>query len=94
MPVDYGRVAPPQDEDDDDDETGGAGNRDEDGEEQDEHRTLRKRPAKGPGKKDERERDYKLKILIRTVAYLQDLIEKVKVLEAERGDDVRRLIQR
>ena len=89
VPVDYGRVPAPQDEDDDADETGGAGNREDDGEEQDEHRTLRKKPAKGPSKKDERERDYKLEILIRTVAYLQDLIEKVKVLEADRGDDIR-----
>lgn len=41
-------------------------------------------PKKGKGKSKAGEKEFKLEILVRTVAYLQDLTEKVKRLEEDR----------
>ena len=34
------------------------------------------------GKREEKEKEFKLEILVRTVSFMQDLIERVNVLEA------------
>ncbi|KAK0484588.1 hypothetical protein IW261DRAFT_846630 [Armillaria novae-zelandiae] len=54
-------------DDDDDDDDGEYG--------------TRKKPA--TGKKAEKEKEFKLEILVRTVSYMQHLLEKVKVLEGD-----------
>ncbi|KAL0946216.1 hypothetical protein HGRIS_012475 [Hohenbuehelia grisea] len=71
VPADYGRHKGDEDEDDDDDGV------DEKG----------KGRAKGRGKKEEKEREFKLEILVRTVAFMKDLLERVKVLEESQDRD-------
>jgi hypothetical protein len=39
-----------------------------------------------PGKKEEKEKEFKLEILVRTVSYMQYLIDRVAVLEAGQSD--------
>ncbi|KAJ7039091.1 hypothetical protein C8F04DRAFT_1087064 [Mycena alexandri] len=41
-----------------------------------------KPPKKTTGKRDEKEKEFKLEILVRTVSFMQDLIDRVAVLEA------------
>lgn len=40
-------------------------------------------PKKPAGKREEKEKEFKLEILVRTVSFMQDLIERVAVLEEE-----------
>ncbi|KAJ7690726.1 hypothetical protein B0H17DRAFT_1064645 [Mycena rosella] len=74
VPANYGQQpsAPPADEDDeaDGDYEGQNGG---------------KAPKKGAGKREEKEKEFKLEILIRTVSFMQDLIERVAVLEGGAG---------
>ncbi|KAJ7188613.1 hypothetical protein C8R46DRAFT_26421 [Mycena filopes] len=46
-----------------------------------------KAPKKATGKREEKEKEFKLEILIRTVAFMQDLVERVQVLEAAAGSN-------
>ncbi|TFK31417.1 hypothetical protein BDQ12DRAFT_729575 [Crucibulum laeve] len=84
VPVDYGRAPAPVHEDSDDEsddedcnwdegkgKNGGKGKGVKQGE---------KGKGKG-GKKEEKEKEFKLEILVRTVSFLQDLLERVRVLE-------------
>ncbi|KXN84271.1 hypothetical protein AN958_12805 [Leucoagaricus sp. SymC.cos] len=86
VPLDYGKKiksqednsddeGEPGEEDDDDGEYGtGAG----DGS------AEKKKPKPKPsGKKEEKEREYKLEILVRTVAFMQDLLQRIAVLEQQ-----------
>jgi hypothetical protein len=78
VPPDYGRKAKTQehlseeedetDNDDVDDDYGG---------------DKKKSKAKPAGRKEEKEREYKLEILIRTVSYMQDLLQRVAELEQQ-----------
>ena len=63
------------DDDDDDDDTND--DNDDDGE----YSVDKKKPKPKSGKKEEKEREYKLEILVRTVAFMQDLLQRVAVLE-------------
>ncbi len=49
-----------------------------------EGKAAKPQPAagKGKGKKEEKEKEFKLEILIRTVSFLQDLLQRVDVLES------------
>lgn len=70
VPVDYGNPK-------------GAVERDEDAESEGEREEGNgKRKGKSTGKREEKEKEFKLEILIRTVSFMQDLVERVKVLEA------------
>ncbi|KAJ7244187.1 hypothetical protein B0H12DRAFT_813222 [Mycena haematopus] len=40
-----------------------------------------KKPKKGTGKREEKGKDFKLEILVRTVAFMQDLVDRVAALE-------------
>jgi len=80
VPLDYGSKAKSQDNnnsnngDDDDDND----DDDDDGE----YGIDKKKPIKSKsGKKEEKEREYKLEILVRTVAFMQDLLQRVAILE-------------
>jgi hypothetical protein len=44
-------------------------------------KSAAKGPKKGTGKREEKEKEFKLEILVRTVSFMQDLIERVAVLE-------------
>ena len=66
--------------DDDDEESGGGGGSEED--------VQRKRRKAGTGRKEEKGKEYKLEILVRTVAFVQDLLEKVKVMEDDRRGEI------
>jgi hypothetical protein len=60
---------------------------DEGGREVDKEGT-RSPPRGGGKKKEEKEKEYKLEILVRTVSFVQDLLEKVRVLERDGGGGV------
>jgi Helix-loop-helix DNA-binding domain len=79
VPIDYGHVQARDDNDNDhnDDEAGGDGDSGD----------VRRKKTRG-NKKDEKEKEYKLEILVRTVAFVQDLVEKVKVMEAEQNKNL------
>ncbi|PPQ75961.1 hypothetical protein CVT24_000147 [Panaeolus cyanescens] len=76
VPVDYGQKAKAvqqeqsSDEEDDDEEY-------QEGEE----KKAKQKPKKG--KREEKEKEFKLEILVRTVAFLQDLLKRVEVLEGD-----------
>ncbi|KAJ7209695.1 hypothetical protein GGX14DRAFT_452703 [Mycena pura] len=55
---------------------------DEDGDAQDGEYDCGTKPQKKSGKREDKEKEFKLEILIRTVAFMQDLIQRVAVLEA------------
>ena len=82
VPLDYGGKAKSQDNNDDnnnnsddDDDNGDDG---DDGE----YGADRKKPIKRKsGKKEEKGREYKLEILVRTVAFMQDLLQRIAILE-------------
>ncbi|KAF7362176.1 BHLH domain-containing protein [Mycena venus] len=68
VPANYGQQpTPPADE--------------EDNEAADEDYDGKKTPKKGTGKREEKEKEFKLEILVRTVSFMQDLIERVAALE-------------
>jgi len=75
VPVDYGSAQPqnePCEEDDDDDD------------EYPEEGAKRAKPKpklKGAGKREEKEKEFKLEILVRTVSFLQDLLQRVDTME-------------
>ncbi|EDR10592.1 uncharacterized protein LACBIDRAFT_293616 [Laccaria bicolor S238N-H82] len=71
VPADYGYTKPPTDEDDED----------EDNEDEEYQHGTKKPMSKKTGKKEEKEKEFKLEILVRTVSFMQDLIKKVAVLE-------------
>ncbi|KAF9450810.1 hypothetical protein P691DRAFT_433597 [Macrolepiota fuliginosa MF-IS2] len=76
VPADYGKKAKEDNSDDEDDG--------EDDEGDDEYGSEKKKPkSKQTGKKEEKEREYKLEILVRTVTFLQDLLQRVAILEQE-----------
>jgi len=72
VPADYGQRKPTVDDDDNA----------EDGDDGDYKEGLSKQKRKEAGKKEEREKDFKLEILVRTVSFMQDLLDRVAVLEA------------
>lgn len=76
VPLDYAKKAKAQgngsDNEDDVDEDDGDAEYDGEG---------KKSKPKQAGKKEEKEREYKLEILVRTVAFMQDLLQRVAVLE-------------
>ena len=76
VPANYGK-APEQTQDQLDEE-------DDNDEDYEEGKTAKSQPTagKGKGKKEEKEKEFKLEILIRTVSFLQDLLQRVDVLEA------------
>ncbi len=76
VPANYGKATEPiqeqlDEEDDNDDDY-------------EEGKAAKPQPAagKGKGKKEEKEKEFKLEILIRTVSFLQDLLQRVDVLES------------
>ncbi|KAJ6593561.1 hypothetical protein B0H19DRAFT_920520 [Mycena capillaripes] len=69
VPANYGQSTAPADEDDE------AVDGDCEG------KTGAKALKKGTGKREEKEKEFKLEILVRTVSFMQDLIERVAVLE-------------
>lgn len=77
VPADYGQHKQPPGElreGDDDSED------DDDYEEGNQKKVKSK--SKATGKKEEKEKEFKLEILVRTVTFLQDLLERVKTMEA------------
>lgn len=59
---------------------------DKEGDESDDGADDKKPKAKKPqGKKEEKEREFKLEILVRSVSFMQELVERVKSLETEAG---------
>ncbi|KAJ7496984.1 hypothetical protein FB451DRAFT_1209506 [Mycena latifolia] len=69
VPANYGQPSAPADDDDE-------------GEDGDyDAKNGGKAPKKATGKREEKEKEFKLEILIRTVSFMQDLIERVAVLE-------------
>lgn len=78
VPPDYGRKAKQQDltsdEEDDSDNDDGDGDYGD---------GKKKSKAKPTRRKEEREREYKLEVLVRTVAYMQDLLQRVAKLEQD-----------
>ncbi|KAJ7502914.1 hypothetical protein B0H11DRAFT_609924 [Mycena galericulata] len=70
VPANYGQQQSAQAEDDD-----------EVGDEDYEGKNGGKAPKKPTGKREEKEKEFKLEILVRTVSFMQDLIERVAVLE-------------
>ncbi|KAK7057514.1 BHLH domain-containing protein [Favolaschia claudopus] len=68
VPANYGQQPTPPADDDDNDG-------DYDGE--------KKPQKKGTGKREEKEKEFKLEILVRTVSFMQDLIERVATLEEQ-----------
>ncbi|KAJ7291059.1 hypothetical protein C8J57DRAFT_1445048 [Mycena rebaudengoi] len=48
-----------------------------------------KAPKKAPGKREEKEKEFKLEILVRTVSFVQDLLGRVAVLEGAKSADTR-----
>ncbi|KAF5348868.1 hypothetical protein D9756_009779 [Leucocoprinus leucothites] len=77
VPLDYGKQPKSQNSSDDEDEGDGDDDDEEYGGEK------KKQKSKPAGKKEEKEREYKLEILVRTVTFLQDLLNRVAVLEQE-----------
>ncbi|KAF8958108.1 hypothetical protein BDZ97DRAFT_1668966 [Flammula alnicola] len=76
VPANYGQQkASAVDSRDDEDE--------EDDDDYEEGSKKDKSATKGKGKKDEKEKEFKLEILVRTVSFLQDLLQRVTVLEAD-----------
>ncbi|KAF8804352.1 hypothetical protein BYT27DRAFT_7194503 [Phlegmacium glaucopus] len=76
VPVDYGSTQPqnePHEEEDDDD--------DDEYPEEGAKRTKPKPKPKGTGKREEKEKEFKLEILVRTVSFLQDLLQRVDAME-------------
>ncbi|KDR77291.1 hypothetical protein GALMADRAFT_139287 [Galerina marginata CBS 339.88] len=78
VPLNYGqqKQAPTESRDEDDEDE------DEDDYDYDDGTKKPKAKPKGTGKKEEKEKEFKLEILVRTVSFLQDLLERVAVLEA------------
>ncbi|KAF8178562.1 hypothetical protein K438DRAFT_1938663 [Mycena galopus ATCC 62051] len=73
VPANYGQQpTPPADEDNDDE--GGDGDGDYEGKHS-------KAAKKGTGKREEKEKEFKLEILVRTVSFMQDLVDRVAALE-------------
>ena len=74
VPVDYGSSPQAQHEDEE-----------EDDDDDDDYPEGVKRPskpkAKATGKREEKEKEFKLEILVRTVSFLQDLLKRVDTLE-------------
>ncbi|KAJ2925313.1 hypothetical protein H1R20_g11753, partial [Candolleomyces eurysporus] len=73
VPIDYGQQKSPQVEPIDSDG-------EDDG---DEYQPSSGKPANKPGKRQDKEKEFKLEILVRTVAYMKDLIRRVADLEAQ-----------
>ena len=73
VPVDYGTSPQSQHEDEDEDD------------EDDDYLEGAKRPSKSKpkvtGKREEKEKEFKLEILVRTVSFLQDLLKRVDTME-------------
>ena len=76
VPVGYGQVKPPPAESVDPDDE------DEDDDEYTDGTKKAKPKSKGTGKREEKEKEFKLEILVRTVSFLQDLLQRVTDLEA------------
>jgi Helix-loop-helix DNA-binding domain len=70
VPVDYGTSPQSQHEDEEDDDD-------------DDYPEGAKRPSKPKttGRREEKEKEFKLEILVRTVSYLQDLLKRVDTME-------------
>jgi len=80
VPLDYGSKAKSQDSNDDNNNGDDDDNDDDD--DDGEYGVDKKKPIKRKsGKKEEKEREYKLEILVRTVAFMQDLLQRVAILE-------------
>lgn len=77
VPPDYGKKAKAQDQSSDEDDDG------DDDDEDGAYGVEKKPKAKTAGKKEEKEREYKLEILVRTVSFVQDLLQRVAKLEEE-----------
>ncbi|CAA7268783.1 unnamed protein product [Cyclocybe aegerita] len=75
VPPDYGQKKKPEEHAEDD----------EDDEDDDDYTGGAKKKLKPKGKKEEKEKEFKLEILVRTVSFLQDLLQRVEVLEAGSG---------
>lgn len=83
VPLDYGSKAKSQDNNDSNNNNNGDDDNDNDDDDDDgEYGVDKKKPIKRrSGKKEEKEREYKLEILVRTVAFMQDLLQRVAILE-------------
>ncbi|GLB39794.1 putative helix loop helix domain containing protein [Lyophyllum shimeji] len=75
VPADYGYPKPKPEKDDDDQEYDAEG----------EGSKKKDSKPKKPSKREEKEKEFKLEILVRTVSFMQDLLERVKVLEEAAG---------
>ena len=73
VPIDYGSAQPQNELEDDDD--------DDDDEYPEEGTKRSKSKSKPKGKREEKEKEFKLEILVRTVSFLQDLLQRVRNLE-------------
>lgn len=78
VPVDYGQKSKAAQQDQSSDEEV-----DDDEYEQGSNKQDKQKPKSG--KREEKEKEFKLEILVRTVAFLQDLLKKVEVLEGNTG---------